>query len=88
MHGAGRKLKLSDLWRDAEADPTHSRNINYEGVRTIIEAAQASGTCGRVVRITGKGEARHANACVRIETRHPGPHPTLCPALCPALSFC
>ena len=40
----------------AEADPTHSKNINYEGVRTIIQAAQASGTCGRVVRITGKGE--------------------------------
>ena len=40
----------------AEADPTHSKSINYEGVRTIIQAAQASGTCGRVVRITGKGE--------------------------------
>ena len=40
----------------AEADPTHSKLINYEGVRTIIQAAQASGTCGRVVRITGKGE--------------------------------
>eukprot|EP00320_Phaeocystis_rex_P000529 CAMPEP_0119087440 /NCGR_PEP_ID=MMETSP1178-20130426/141694_1 /TAXON_ID=33656 /ORGANISM="unid sp, Strain CCMP2000" /LENGTH=305 /DNA_ID=CAMNT_0007070649 /DNA_START=85 /DNA_END=1002 /DNA_ORIENTATION=- len=57
VHGAGRRRQLRDLWSDAEADPTHSRNINYEGVRTIIEAAQASGTCGRVVRITGKGEA-------------------------------
>lgn len=56
LHGAGRKRKLSDLWLDAEADPTHSKSINYEGVRTIIQAAQASGTCGRVVRITGKGE--------------------------------
>ena len=56
LHGARRTRKLSDLWQDAEADPTHSKNINYEGVRTIIEAAQASGTCGRVVRITGKGE--------------------------------
>ena len=56
VHGAGRRRQLSDLWVDAEADPSHSRSVNYEGVRTIIEAAQASGTCSRVVRITGKGE--------------------------------
>lgn len=57
LHGARRTRKLSDLlpWADPTSDPTHSKNVNYEGVRNILEAAKACGT-SRVVRITGKGE--------------------------------
>jgi len=56
LHGARRSRKLSDLWSDPTTDPKHSKNVNYEGVRNLIEAAQASETCRRLVRITGKGE--------------------------------
>ena len=58
----------------AEADPTHSKSINYEGVRTIIQAAQASGTCGRVVRITGKGETPWSVLSI-LTFACPGPDP-------------
>ena len=75
LHGARRTRKLSDLWQDAEADPTHSKNINYEGVRTILEAAQASGTCGRVVRITGKGETPWSVLSI-LTMACPGPSPS------------
>ena len=56
MHGAGRTRKLSDLWRDATLEESHAKQVNYEGVRHILDAARASATCKRVVRITGKGE--------------------------------
>ena len=56
LHGARRSRKLSDLWSDPTTDPKHSKNVNYEGIRNLIEAAQASETCRRLVRITGKGE--------------------------------
>jgi uncharacterized protein YbjT (DUF2867 family) len=53
MHGARRMRKLSDLWRDPSEEPTHSKQINYVGVQNIIDAARASGTCKRIVRVTG-----------------------------------
>ena len=58
LHGARRTRKLTDLlpWVDPTSDPAHAKNVNYEGVRNILEAAKASGTCRRVVRLTGKGE--------------------------------
>jgi hypothetical protein len=39
-----------------EQDPSHPKNVNYQGVQNIIEAARASSDCKRIVRITGKGE--------------------------------
>ena len=57
LHGARRTRKLSDLWRDPSAEPTHSKQVNYAGVANLIDAAKASGTCKRIVRITGKGES-------------------------------
>ena len=56
MHGARRTRKLSDLWSNPEAQPTHPKQINYQGVANLIAAAKASGTCKRIVRLTGKGE--------------------------------
>jgi len=58
LHGATRKSKLTDIlpWVNPELDPAHPKNINYLGVRNIIEAARATKDCKRIVRITGKGE--------------------------------
>ena len=56
LHGARRTRKLSDLWSDPEADPGHAKRVNYQGVANLIGAARASGTCKRIVRLTGKGE--------------------------------
>ena len=55
LHGARRTRKLSDLWRDPSNEPTHSKQVNYQGVANLIDAARARG-CKRIVRITGKGE--------------------------------
>lgn len=43
-------------WVNPERDPAHPKNVNYVGIQNIIEAARASKTCKRIVRITGKGE--------------------------------
>ena len=34
----------------------HSKQVNYAGVANLIDAARASDSCKRIVRITGKGE--------------------------------
>jgi uncharacterized protein YbjT (DUF2867 family) len=40
-----------------EDDPSHSKMINYVGLKFMIQAAQsAKSKCSRIVRITGKGE--------------------------------
>ena len=59
LHGARRRTQLKDLlpWVDETTDPTHSKQVNYVGVQNLIAAAKASGTCRRIVRITGKGES-------------------------------
>jgi nucleoside-diphosphate-sugar epimerase len=54
LHGARRMRKVSDLWRDPSDEPTHSKQINYVGVQNIIDAARASGSCKRIVRVTGE----------------------------------
>ena len=56
VHGARRSRRLSDFWKDATLDPSHAKNVNFEGIKNLIAAAQASRTCKRIVRITGKGE--------------------------------
>mmetsp|Transcript_69707 Transcript_69707/g.204016 ORF Transcript_69707/g.204016 Transcript_69707/m.204016 type:complete len:325 (+) Transcript_69707:107-1081(+) len=58
VFGAVRRTKFTDVfpWVDDTQEPGHAKQVNYEGVRNIIEAARASGTCKRIVRITGKGE--------------------------------
>ncbi|KAL3893558.1 MAG: hypothetical protein SGPRY_014149, partial [Prymnesium sp.] len=56
LHGAHRTRKLSDLWSNPVDEPTHSAQVNYQGVANLIASAKASGACNRIVRITGKGE--------------------------------
>ena len=57
LWGSTRRSKISDLWNPnvADTDPTHAKQVNYQGVINLIEACQA-GQCPRIVRITGKGE--------------------------------
>ena len=54
-HGARRTRAISDLWRDPTEDPTHSKAVNYVGVRNIIDACRVH-SVQRIVRVTGKGE--------------------------------
>ena len=57
VYGAKRISKISDIlpWnKPSDTDKTHSKQVNYEGVRNIINAARKeSSTCKRIVRITG-----------------------------------
>lgn len=39
-----------------ESEPTHAKQVNFEGVKNILKAMKASSTCRKLVRITGKGE--------------------------------
>jgi uncharacterized protein YbjT (DUF2867 family) len=39
-----------------DTDPSHAKQVNYEGIRKLIAVVEASPTCQRLVRITGKGE--------------------------------
>jgi len=56
LHGSRRISQLSDLWQDPTSDPKHPKSVNCVGVGHVIQAARDSGTCKRVVRLTGKGE--------------------------------
>lgn len=56
LHGARRTRKFSDLWSNPENEPGHSKQVNYLGIANLLAAARASGTCNRLVRLTGKGE--------------------------------
>jgi len=58
VYGARRSTKLSDFlpWTNPEDnDISHSKQVNYQGVKNIITAAQKQ-QCKRIIRITGKGE--------------------------------
>jgi len=58
VYGARRSTKLSDFlpWTNPEDDDlSHSKQVNYQGVKNIISAAQKQ-QCKRIIRITGKGE--------------------------------
>lgn len=39
-----------------ETDSSHPKQINYEGIKNLLAAMEASPKCKRLVRITGKGE--------------------------------
>ena len=39
-----------------ETDPSHPKQVNYEGIKKLLAAMEASPQCRRLVRITGKGE--------------------------------
>mmetsp|Transcript_31047 Transcript_31047/g.98585 ORF Transcript_31047/g.98585 Transcript_31047/m.98585 type:complete len:332 (-) Transcript_31047:179-1174(-) len=56
VHGARRTRKISDLWKDPSDEPAHAKQVNFEGIRNLIAAAEASDACKRIVRITGNGE--------------------------------
>uniref|UniRef100_A0A7S2EFU0 NAD(P)-binding domain-containing protein n=1 Tax=Trieres chinensis TaxID=1514140 RepID=A0A7S2EFU0_TRICV len=57
LHGAGPTgLKSLVPMLNPESDSRHAKQINYVGVKNIIEAAKNSGSCKRIVRVTGKGE--------------------------------
>ena len=65
LWGSTRRSKISDLWTKSvdDDDPTHAKQVNYQGVCNLIQACEesaassSSGTqCKRIVRITGKGE--------------------------------
>jgi len=59
LWGATRRSKLSDLFRDyrrVEEDPSHAKQVNYQGVKNLIEACRQNPECQRIVRVTGKGE--------------------------------
>ena len=43
-------------WLFPENDPAHPKQINYEGIKKLLAAMEASAQCRRLVRITGKGE--------------------------------
>ncbi len=56
-HGPVRPPPLQSLFcLLPESDPKHSRSVNYVAVQNLIDAAKASKTCKRIVRVTGKGE--------------------------------
>jgi len=58
LYGARRSTKLSDFlpWSNPEdEDRNHSKQVNYQGVKNIIDAARKQ-ECRRIIRITGKGE--------------------------------
>jgi len=57
LHGPVKPPPLQSLFRLLpESDPVHSRTVNYVAVQNLIDAANASKTCKRLVRVTGKGE--------------------------------
>jgi len=57
LYGSTRRSKLSDIWdKTIEDDPTHAKQINYQGVANLLAAAESSDACEHIVRITGKGE--------------------------------
>ena len=60
LWGSTRRSKVSDLWTPSveDKDPTHAKQVNYQGVCNLIQACEesTSSCCKRIVRITGKGE--------------------------------
>lgn len=58
LWGSTRRSKITDLWnsKSVEEEPSHAKQINYQGVCNLIEACEKSTKCKRIVRITGKGE--------------------------------
>lgn len=59
LHGATRRSKWYELLTAAEgsedSDLSHSKQVNYNSMKTFTEVAKETG-CEHIVRITGKGE--------------------------------
>ncbi|EJK64664.1 hypothetical protein THAOC_14578 [Thalassiosira oceanica] len=67
LHGPVRPPPLQSLFRRLpEKDPLHSKSVNYEAVKNLINAARKSDTCKRIVRVTGKGEEPYSFFTVLI----------------------
>lgn len=49
-------LLFPSLWYPEDTTPSHPKQLNYEGIKKLIAAIEASPTCTRLVRVTGKGE--------------------------------
>lgn len=69
LFGATRKSKISDLWNSnvADTDPSHAKQVNYQGVVNLLQACRDS-KCRRIVRITGKGENPTSFISILINT--------------------
>jgi NmrA-like family len=64
MHGAVKpdpfykSLIFPQILFPEDSDPTHPKQVNYVGVQNLLSVMQeASSSCQRLVRITGKGES-------------------------------
>jgi len=55
VHGSKRKTKITDLFKNNENDLTHPINLNYIGVKNIINAAKITKT-KHIIRVTDNGE--------------------------------
>ncbi|KAK3237537.1 hypothetical protein CYMTET_52395 [Cymbomonas tetramitiformis] len=51
--GAARIVKLSDFWRNGEAECAHPKSVNYRGVLNLIEAAKDTPDFEKFIRVTG-----------------------------------
>jgi len=62
VHGVAplRFSRLSDIWSDPLADPSHPASVNFKGVQNIVAACQAHGV-NRMVRLTGMSVAMKAS---------------------------
>lgn len=65
VHGVAplRFSRISDLWSDPEADPTHPAAVNFGGVRNIVSACQGQGV-KHIVRLTGLSVSMPASSPV------------------------
>lgn len=55
VHGSKRKTKITDLFKNNKNDLTHPINLNYIGVKNIINAAKITKT-KHIIRVTDNGE--------------------------------
>ncbi|CAM9522961.1 unnamed protein product [Chrysoparadoxa australica] len=64
-HGTARVAKLGDVFGRGRDDPDHPYHVNYEGNKSLVQAAKASG-CHRLIRITGNAVGLPASSPVAI----------------------
>ena len=50
-------LFFPSIFYPEDTTPSHPKQLNYVGMQKLIDAIQASSTCQRLVRVTGKGES-------------------------------
>lgn len=63
VHGVAplRFSKLSDMWSDPLADPSHPASVNFKGVQHIVAACQTHGV-NHLVRLTGMSVSMKASS--------------------------